>query len=100
MFAIKGKIQTIELKKYQKGEFYVILMCRTSTNEQYKDSFIEFICFNEKAIETIKTNNYEPNDIVEFTFYIRGVESKERNVGWKNNLFITNAVMIKKNVKK
>lgn len=100
MFAIKGKISSIEKRNYKKGVFYVILLCRSSTNEQFKDTFIEFLCFNEKAIETIQSNELEQNDVVEMTFYIKGDFSKERNVGWRNILFATNVIVIKKAVKK
>ena len=100
MFAIKGKINSIEKKKYARGVFYIILLHRELKKENFKDVYMQFYCFNEKVIESIEKNNVEVNDVVEFTFYIKAVLGQDAMVGWKNNLMITNMTLLKKAIKK
>jgi hypothetical protein len=99
MFAIKGAVHTLnKCKSKNGGNFYRILLKKELKKQSLPITYMEFFCFYDRVNSKFDSSEIAVSDIIELTFYIKGVQRDEQN--WTNNLMVTNITLIKKAVKK
>ena len=93
MFAIKGKITNLtKCKSRNGGHFYRIILCKEQKDKKF-ETIMEFFSFYGLVNDKFDSSEITSNDIIEFTFYIKGV-AVENQI--KNNLMVRNITLIKK----
>jgi hypothetical protein len=93
MFAIKGKITNLtKCKSRNGGHFYRIILCKELKDKKL-ETIMEFFSFYETVNKKFDDTEIALNDIIEITFYIKGV-AVENQI--KNNLMVRNLTLIKK----
>lgn len=99
MFAIKGIVSELTKCKSVKGDcFYRIMLKKELKKAKLSETYMEFFSFVEDVNKKFLSEEIIVNDIIEFTFYIKGVRKDERT--FKNNLMVRNVSLIKKGSKR
>ena len=99
MFAIKGTINELtKCKSRNGGTFYRIMLKKNINKERLQETFLEFFSFSDSVNSRFESNEIALHDIIEFTFYIKGLRRDEKN--WSNNLMVKHVHLIKKPTKK
>jgi hypothetical protein len=93
MFAIKGKLTNLtKCKSRVGGHFYRIVLCKEHKEKKF-ETVMEFFSFYGSVNDKFDNAEITSNDIIELTFYIKGVVAENQI---KNNLMVRNITLIKK----
>lgn len=91
MFAIAGKIKSIELSKTKEGsDFAKLVLCKKK--KEGGEYVVFFFVFKKDVVEDILSQNIKVGDYVEITFYIKGREDGSKIT---NNLYADKIAVLK-----
>jgi hypothetical protein len=91
MFAVTGKIWSIDKVEFQNKTYYQMVVKKKRHDRELS---MCFLIFKEEVIKQYKDRYFDSGDTVQIKFYIKANQFKDR---WYNNLFVDKMSVLKKN---